>query len=455
MRVPGIVFASEVLFPAEPGSPALQQVANVATLPGIVTASFAMPDVHWGYGFPIGGVAATEVAAGGVVSPGGVGFDISCGVRLLATALSENELAPHRRAVLDALGAAIPRGVGRGGVWRLPGRGVLEGLLTEGARYAVREGHGVARDLERCEDGGAVSAADPGQVSPRAIERGGAQVGSLGSGNHFLEVQVIDRILDDAAAAAFGLVPGTVCVMIHCGSRGLGHQICTDHVQRMAGAMRRYGIEVPDRQLACVPVDSPEGRSYLGAMAAAANFGRANRQLLTEAARTAFARVLGPIELDLVYDVSHNLAKLETHPIGGVPTLLCVHRKGATRALPPGDAQLPGIFAAHGQPVLVPGSMGTSSWVLAGQPGNPAFNSACHGAGRVLSRHAAARQIRGDQLRSELETAGIAVRAASVRGLAEEAPVAYKDADAVVEVCELSGLARRVARLRPVGVVKG
>jgi tRNA-splicing ligase RtcB len=306
----------------------------VATLPGIVRASYAMPDVHWGYGFPIGGVAATDVDAGGVVSPGGVGFDISCGVRLLVSNLDRERLQPKIRAVMDRLDGAIPRGVGTKGVWRLPNRRVLENVLTGGARFAVEQGHGVARDLERCEDGGVLDGADAATVSDRAVERGLGQVGSLGSGNHFLEVQAVDRVYDTAAAAQMGLSEGTVCVMIHTGSRGLGHQVCTDHVHQMGQAMSRYGIQVPDRQLACVPVGSPEGRAYLAAMAAAANYGRANRQLLTEATRQVFEEQAGT-SLGLLYDVSHNLAKVEDHLVDGQTRTVCVHRKGATRSLPP------------------------------------------------------------------------------------------------------------------------
>ncbi len=454
MRVPGLVFASRRLLPAAQDDRSLDQVADVATLPGIVTASLAMPDVHWGYGFPIGGVAATDVAEGGVVSPGGVGFDISCGVRLLLAPVLADELGRRKEHLMDALDRATPRGMGKGGVWQLSGTAQLDRLLEGGARYAVGEGHGVPQDLKHCEDRGAVTDADVGAVSERARERGLGQVGSLGSGNHFLEVQVVDRVDDPRTAEAWGLVPGRVCVMIHCGSRGLGHQICTDHVRRMLAAMPAYGISVPDDQLACAPVDSPEGRRYLGAMAAAANFGRANRQLLGDAARHAFTTVLG-CSLELLYDVSHNLAKLETHEADGRQRTLCVHRKGATRALPPGHPELPADLAPHGQPVLVPGSMGTASYVLAGVDGNDAFASACHGAGRVLSRHGATRQVRGAALRSELEQHGVAVRASSLRGLAEEAPMAYKDVDEVVDVCDRAGLARRVARLRPIGVVKG
>lgn len=452
MRVPGVIFASAGLL-GDAGQ-ALRQVANVATLPGITAASYAMPDVHWGYGFPIGGVAATDVAAGGVVSPGGVGFDISCGVRLLAADTDADGLAPVLRRLMDGLDKAVPRGMGRGSVWQLTGTDELTRVLTAGSGYAVERGHGNARDLQRCEDRGAVADADPAQVSDRAVQRGLRQVGSLGSGNHFLEVQRVAEVHDAQAARAFGLEHGQICVMIHCGSRGLGHQICTDHVTAMEREMPRYGIEVPDRQLACAPVDSAAGRGYLGAMAAAANYGRVNRQLLAEAARRVFHRV-ARARLDLVYDVSHNLAKLERHEVDGRTRTLCVHRKGATLALPPGHLDLPPDLRDAGQPVLIPGTMGTSSYVLAGVPDGPAFHSTCHGAGRVASRHEAARGVDGRHLRDTLESDGIAVRASSWRGLAEESPAAYKDVSAVVRASEGAGLGRVVARLVPVGVVKG
>jgi tRNA-splicing ligase RtcB len=452
MRVPGVVFASrELLADAEQS---LEQVVHVATLPGIVTASYAMPDIHWGYGFPIGGVAATDVDAGGVVSPGGVGFDISCGVRLLAADCDADTLRPALTAVMDGLDRAIPRGAGPGGVWRPDGPGELERLLAGGSRYAVERGHGEERDLLRCEDGGAVADADVTQVGQRARERGLGQVGSLGSANHFLEVQQVAEVYDGPAAAAFGIEPGQVCVMIHCGSRGLGHQICTDHVRLMDRAMARYGISVPDRQLACTPVDSPEGQDYLGAMAAAANYGRANRQLLSDAARGVFRRTAGT-GLTLVYDVSHNLAKIESHPVDGRRRRLCVHRKGATRAFPPGHPELPEDIREFGQPVLIPGTLGTASYVLTGVPGGDAFHSTCHGAGRTMSRHQAARSITGSELRSRLRDAGIAARPKSWRGLTEETPEAYKDVDAVVTASEGAGLCRKVARLVPLGVVKG
>jgi tRNA-splicing ligase RtcB len=454
MRVPGIVFASRALLPALEGDLSLQQVANVATLPGIVEASYAMPDVHWGYGFPIGGVAATDVERGGVVSPGGVGFDISCGVRLLVSGLDVDAVRPAFAQLMDHLDRGIPRGLGPGGVWHLSGEDELREVLAGGARYAVARGHGTERDLAHCEDGGALDDARPDEVSARALARGSRQVGSLGAGNHFLEVQVVDAIFDEARAEAFGLRPGRVCVMIHSGSRGLGHQICTDAVQVMLGRMAHYGIEVPDRQLACAPVRSPEGASYLGAMSAAANYGRANRQLLTEATRRAFHDALGDGDLELLYDVSHNLAKLEWHEVGGERRLLCVHRKGATRALPPRHPDLPAALRETGQPVLIPGSMGTASYVLSGVEGGGAFHSTCHGAGRVMSRHAARKRIGGGALAKQLEAEGIVVRSHSPRALAEEAPFSYKDVDEVVVTCERAGLARRVARLRPLGVVK-
>ena len=456
MRVPGRVFATRAIIDAAHGDRALDQVANVAHLPGIVVASMAMPDIHWGYGFPIGGVAATDVEAGGVVSPGGVGFDICCGVRLLRSNLGVVDFEARREPLMDALSAAIPRGIGRGGV---APASLLDDVLVEGAAAAVRAGFGTAADLARCEEGGTSRGADPSALSELARRRGERQIGSLGAGNHFLEVQVVDRVVDPQAAAAFGLTEGMVCVMIHCGSRGLGHQACTDHVKTIGTAMRRYGIEVPDRQLACVPVGSDEGRRYLAAMNAAANFAWANRHILADAARRAFEQAFGApagrLGLDLVYDVAHNLAKLETHDVDGEPRLLCVHRKGATRAFAPYHPDLPADLAAVGQPVLVPGSMGTASWVLRGVAGNPAWGSAAHGAGRVMSRTQASHTRSGREVRDALESAGIAVRPGSTHLLSEEAPFAYKDVDAVVEACGVAGLAAPVARLRPVGVVKG
>jgi len=456
MRVPGRVFASAALFSRAEADRALAQVGNVAHLPGIVGASFAMPDIHWGYGFPIGGVAATDVEEGGVVSPGGVGFDICCGVRLLTSGLTEGEYRRHEAAIMAELDARTPRGLGKGSI---ADRRLLRRVLRRGAAAALDAGYGVAADLERCEERGTSAGADPGSLSPRALERGESQLGSLGSGNHFIEVQVVDRVTDAGAAAVLGLAVGTVTVMIHCGSRGLGHQICTDQLAVMGRAMARHGITVPDRQLACVPVRSTEGERYLGAMAAAANFAWANRHVLAHAVRAGFATALGTrpdrVGMDLVFDVAHNLAKIERHPVDGAERTLCVHRKGATRAFGPGHPDLPDDLGAIGQPVLVPGSMGTASWVLRGVEGNPAFATAAHGAGRVMSRKQAKKERTGIEVKHDLEEQGIAVRPGSTRLLAEEAPYAYKDVDEVVAVCDLAGLAKPVARLRPLGVVKG
>ena len=456
MRVPGRVFASERLMDRVRADRALDQVANVAHLPGILEASMAMPDIHWGYGFPIGGVAATDIEAGGVVSPGGVGFDICCGVRLLASDLTAKDFARRQRPIMDQLDRRIPRGLGKGAI---AARALLPRVLIDGARAVLDAGYGWESDLDRCEERGVSSGAKPERISRRAVERGENQLGSLGAGNHFLEVQVVDEVIDPAAAAVFGLADGMLTVMIHCGSRGLGHQTCQDQLKLMGSAMRHYGIQVPDRQLACVPVASDAGDDYLGAMAAAANFAWANRHVLAHEARAAFSTALGvPVEetgMRLVYDVAHNLAKVEQHRVADGLRRLCVHRKGATRAFPPGHPDLPADLRAIGQPILVPGSMGTASWVLRGVVRNPAFFSAAHGAGRVMSRKAAKRQKSGRAVRDDLENAGISVRPGSVKLLAEEAPYAYKDVDEVALVCEQAGLADRVARLRPIGVVKG
>ena len=456
MLVPGRVYAGDDLFERAAADRAVDQVANVAYLPGIVEASMAMPDVHWGYGFPIGGVAATDVDVGGVVSPGGVGFDICCGVRLLRSDLTEPDFRAHGTAIMAELDARIPRGLGKGAI----ARGIdLDDVLSRGAPAPLEAGHGVAADLERCEERGTSEGARPGFVTDKARLRGASQLGSLGAGNHFLEVQAVDRIVDEVAANAFGLAPGMVCVMIHCGSRGLGHQTCTDQLAEMGSAMKRHGITVPDRQLACVPVRSPEGERYLGAMAAAANFAWANRHVLAAEARRGFEAALGArpgrLGMRLVYDVAHNLAKLERHDGPAGRRLLCVHRKGATRALGPGDEELPADLREVGQPVLLPGSMGTASWVLRGVEGNPAFGSAAHGAGRVMSRKMAKQASSGLDVMRNLQGRGIFVRPGSVALLSEEAPYAYKDVDRVVEVCERTGLAAPVARLRPIGVVKG
>lgn len=455
MLVPGRIYASDALMEPVIRDRAVMQVVNVAHLPGIVEASFAMPDIHWGYGFPIGGVAATR-ADDGVVSPGGVGFDICCGVRLIASDLAEADFQRHRVEIMAELDRRIPRGPGKGGI--APGR-LLSDILHRGASAALDQGYGADSDLDRCEERGTSRGADAAVLTPRALERGRGQIGSLGAGNHFLEVQVVDQVLDRAAATAFGLAEGMVVVMIHCGSRGLGHQTCTDQLRLMGEAMDRHGITVPDRQLACVPVASREGEEYLSAMATSANFAWANRHILAHEARRAFARVLGrdrdPAQMPLVFDVAHNLAKIETHPVDGRATRLCVHRKGATRAFGPGHPDLPEDLRPVGQPVLVPGSMGTASWVLRGVAGNPSFGSAAHGAGRVMSRKRAKGVSSGQEVRRELEDGGISVRPGSVRLLSEEAPYAYKDVDEVADVCDRAGLAGRVARLRPLGVVKG
>lgn len=454
MRVDGVVFASESLLPSVVRDRSLSQVENVACLPGIVKASYAMPDVHWGYGFPIGGVAATDVEQGGVVSPGGVGFDISCGIRLLATSFDEADVQPRLSRLMAALRRKVPAGGGRGGVWRASEK-ELHRVLEHGARAAVEAGYGTPDDLERCEDGGRLPVDDTGAVGERARARGVGELGSLGSGNHFVELQVVERILEPDIAERFGLHTGQVAAMIHTGSRGLGHQICSDHVREMLKALPHYHIDLPDPQLAAAPVDSPHGRRYLSAMAAAANFGRANRQLLTWALRQVFEGAMGRGQVSIVYDVSHNLAKLETHEVGGRGVELCVHRKGATRALPAGHPDLPPVYREVGQPVLVPGSMGTASYVLVGEPGNDAFNSTCHGAGRAMSRHAAMRVGNGAELRSALRKQGILVETRSIRSLPEESPEAYKDVDEVVRACKGAGLSRPVARLRPIGVLKG
>lgn len=459
MRVPGVVFADEGLLPDDDGG-TVEQVANVAALPGIVRASFAMPDLHRGYGFPIGGVAATDVDAGGVVSPGGVGFDISCGIRVLAAPLSVDELdAAGLDRLADALARAVPRGTGPGGRWPLDA-GDLDAVLVDGAAHAVACGWGREADLAVTEDHGRLPGVEPDQISGTARQRGGAQLGSLGGGNHFVEVQVVEEVVDEAGAATFGLHAGQLVTMIHTGSRGLGHQVCTDHVRAIEHAMDTAGISVPDRQLACAPVESRAGRAYLGAMAGAANYGRANRQVLGEAVREAFADALGVGDVATVYDVSHNLAKLEDHDVDDAASgsssarRLCVHRKGATRALPPGHADLADAYREIGQPAPVPGSMGTSSWLLAGR-GGEAFASTCHGAGRARSRAKARKTWDGATLRGQLADAGIRLRATSAKGVAEEAPGAYKSADEVVEVCERAGLSVRVARLRPLAVAKG
>ena len=447
MRVPARIFADEELFAAIEGDGSLEQIENVATLPGIVEAALAMPDAHQGYGFPVGGVAATELPDG-VVSPGGVGYDINCGVRLLALPLSEHELGKRRESLVDEISRAVPAGAGK-----TARRGAdLAAVLREGPRALGAS----VDDMERTESHGALEEADPAAVSERACERGRGQLGTMGSGNHFVELQRVERVLEAAGAGAFGLSEDQVTVLIHSGSRGLGHQVCTDYVKRMEAAMRRYQIDLPDRQLACAPASSPEGRAYLAAMSAAANFAWANRQAIADAVRGAIARILGRAAAAgtrQVYDVAHNVAKVERHD----GRELLVHRKGATRAFPAGSAEIPELYREVGQPVFIPGSMGTSSFVLAGEAGSlsRSFGSACHGAGRTLSRTGARKRIDGRELRRQLEAQGIVVRCPSPKGVAEEAPFAYKDVERVVDVVARAGLARPVAKLAPLGVVKG
>ncbi len=459
MRVDGLVYASDRLMESLRDDPALAQVANVATLPGIVGHSLAMPDIHWGYGFPIGGVAAMR-RADGVISPGGIGFDINCGVRLMRSDLTVEDLRPRLERLADELFRAVPSGIGAS-IGRRLTPDELENVLRQGAGWAIERGDGWPEDIERTEERGRLGGADPSAVSTRARQRGSDQLGTLGSGNHFLEVDAVDDVADKEAAAALGLFDGQVVVFIHCGSRGLGHQVCTDHVAVLDRAMKRYGIEVPDRQLACAPIDSEEGRAYLCAMAAAANFAWANRQLIGHAVRGAFERVLGRdarrLGLELVYDVSHNMAKFERHTVDGAEVEVCVHRKGATRAFPAGHPDVPAAYREVGQPVMVPGDMGRHSYVAVGAPGSMAesFGSTCHGAGRALSRQAALRQLRGVDIAGELERDGIVVRAESPRLLGEEASIAYKDVAEVVRVAEKAGLLRPVARLRPLAVIKG
>jgi tRNA-splicing ligase RtcB len=456
MRVPARVFADEQLLAAITGDHSLEQLANVATLPGIVDYSLAMPDIHQGYGFPVGGVAATE-PPDGVVSPGGVGYDINCGVRLLALPVTAAELGKRRETLVHEFSRTVPVGTG--------GRGARDGVrganlarvLEHGPRALLEDlGVGTEDDVRLTESGGRLEGADPAAVSDRARERGAGQIGTLGSGNHFLELQRVDAIVDAEAAAAYGLRHDQVTVLIHSGSRGLGHQVCTDYVRRMDQSAAGYGISLPDRQLSCAPIDSPEGRAYLGAMAAAANFAWANRAAIAHRVRAAIANVLGKdtaAGTRQVYDVAHNVAKLERH---GTRTL-CVHRKGATRAFPPGHPEIAGEHRGVGQPVFIPGSMGTCSYVLAGRQGSMerSFGTVCHGAGRQMSRTAARKSIDGRELRKALEHRGITVCSPSARGLAEEAPSAYKDVERVVEIVDRAGLAARVVRLRPLGVVKG
>ncbi|MGB5427290.1 MAG: RtcB family protein [Gammaproteobacteria bacterium] len=455
MRVPGILFASRGLIEAM-DEKVREQVSNVAALPGIVTASFAMPDAHWGYGFPIGGVAAFDADQGGVVSAGGVGFDISCGVRTLLTGLQRPDIEPVKTRLADALFHSIPVGLGSTGNIHLHDRGMTD-MLAGGARWAVQQGWGHREDLERIEEQGCMAGAQPEQVSLHARKRQRNEMGTLGSGNHYLEVQEVSDIYDADTATTFGLARGNIVISIHCGSRGLGHQIGTEYLKSMALSAQRHGIQLPDRELACAPLDSDTGQSYLGAMRAAINCALANRQIITHLTRDVFARILPEAELSLLYDVSHNTCKLEQHIIDSQPRRLYVHRKGATRAFGPGHPDLPADFRDTGQPVLIGGSMGTASHILAGNREGEvlAFASACHGAGRAMSRRKAYKLWQGRQVTDTLFEQGIIIRSPSSRGVAEEAPGAYKDVNEVVDAADAAGLARKVARLKPVICIKG
>jgi len=460
MRVPGLIYADEALLPQIQEDQAIEQVANAATLPGIVRRAIAMPDIHWGYGFPIGGIAAMRLDDG-VVSPGAVGYDINCGVRLLATRLVEDEIRHDLGVLTDSLFRNIPSGVGAHGRLRLSALELRE-VLMGGAEWAVRNGYGRSSDLRRIESGGRIAGAQPQEVSERALARGDDQLGTLGSGNHFLEVQRVDEIFDSATAAVFGLHrSGQITVLIHCGSRGLGHQVCDDYLRVCDRSLARYGIVLPDRQLACVPLASPEGKAYLGAMAAAANFAFANRQVITHWVRESFEEVLhrsaDEIGLDIVYDVAHNMAKIEEHVVEGARMRICVHRKGATRGFPAEHPDVPADYQRVGHPVFVPGDMGRYSYVLVGTPVAlaEAFGSTPHGAGRLRSRGAAKRLLKGVDIVDALAQRGIVVRVKSRELLAEEASEAYKDVADVVRVSDGAGLTRAVVRLRPLAVVKG
>jgi tRNA-splicing ligase RtcB len=460
MRVEGLIFADEHLLQHIRKDQAPEQVANVAFLPGIQYASLAMPDIHWGYGFCIGGVCATDPKEGGVISPGGVGYDINCGIRLVRSNLYYRDLKHALKKLVEDLFRAIPSGVGRTGRFHFKAK-ELRRLLAEGPQVLVERDLATHRDLEFTEAQGRQEDADPDAVSDRAMERGEEQCGTLGSGNHFLEVQIVEHIFDEEAAGVMGLAKDMVCVMIHSGSRGLGYQVCDDALAMLRKAPEKYGIALPDRQLACAPADSPEGQRYIGAMRAAANFAWCNRQLLMHQAREVFAHVFGrpwhELDLNLVYDVCHNIAQYETHLIDGQRKQVWVHRKGATRAFPPNHPEVPTLYRRIGQPVIIPGDMGRASWVLVGQPGSMerTFGTTCHGAGRALSRTAALKEAGGRRIDKELESRGIIARAQSRKGLAEEQPKAYKNVDDVVEVVHRAGLSHKVARLRPIGVIKG
>ncbi len=460
MRVDGLIFADETLMKQIRNDQAPEQVANVAFLPGIQHASLAMPDIHWGYGFCIGGVAATDPDEGGVISPGGVGYDVNCGVRLVRSNLFYRDVKRSIRELVDELFRNIPTGAGKSGRYTFRGA-EMKRLLTEGSAYVVGKGLGEARDLEYTEANGRLEGADPDAVSDFAKTRGEQQCGTLGSGNHFLEVQIVDHIFDEEAARVMGLEKDMVCVMIHSGSRGLGYQVCDDALAMLRKAPEKYGIDLPDRQLACAPINSPEGQKYIAAMRAAANFAWCNRQLLMQQAREVFAHLFGQswqqLQMNLIYDVCHNIAKFEEHTTGGKRRKLWVHRKGATRAFPPGHSEIPAMYRQIGQPVIIPGDMGRASWVLVGQQGSMerTFGTSCHGAGRAMSRTASVKDAAGRRIDKELEARGVIARAQSRKGLMEEQPKAYKNVDEVVEVVDRAGISKKVARMRPIGVIKG
>ncbi len=460
MLTRGRIYASEEMMGPIIRDNVLDQVANVATLPGIVGDSLAMPDIHFGYGFPIGGVAATDMEDG-VVSPGGVGYDINCGVRLLRTDLDASDVEGNVRDLVDTMFANVPSGLGSKGKLRLSDR-ELDEVMTEGVEWAVREGYGWEKDLDHTEDGGSMPGALTEHISDRARKRGKPQLGTLGAGNHFLEIQKVDRIFEPETAKAFGIErEGQITVMIHTGSRGFGHQVCSDHLRVMETAVKQYGIKLPDRQLACVPVDSPEGEGYIGAMAAAANFAWTNRQMIMHWVRESFSDVLGPspedLGMDLVYDLAHNIAKKEEHQVEGQRRRLLVHRKGATRAFPAGRPELSADYAEVGQPVIIPGDMGSASYLLVGtqQAMDDTWGSTCHGAGRRMSRTKSVKTFRAERIVKDLGNRGIYVRGESMKVLAEEAPDAYKDIDQVVDVTHRGGISKKVARLVPMGVMKG
>ncbi|WP_286974882.1 RtcB family protein [Acetomicrobium sp. UBA5826] len=455
MKVTGLIYGDSYIIQNLEKEGALTQIANVACLPGILKHSFAMPDVHWGYGFPIGGVAAFSLNEG-IISPGGVGYDISCGVRVMLTFIEEKEVASCIDELTAALFSRVPSGVGSKGALKISETELLS-VLAKGALWAVKKGYGRSEDLECIEERGTLPHANPDAVSKKAIERGKPQLGTLGSGNHFLEIQVIDEIYDENVARQFGLNPGQVTVMIHCGSRGLGHQVCDDYIKVMLRAMNKYGINVPDRQLCCAPLKSEEAKQYLGAMQAAANYALANREIIGHLVREVFGDFFPKSDLKLLYDVSHNMAHIEKHGVEGKQADVCVHRKGATRAFPPGHPSLPERYRQVGQPVIIPGSMGTESYILVGTKRGmeECFASTCHGAGRVLSRKAAMKSEKADTILKRLEDRGIKVMAETIGTVREEIPEAYKDVSRVVDVVEKAGISRKVARLRPLAVIKG